>query len=381
MRAALPFFRLAARTTAAVLFGSSVVAAQGSLSVQGFGFPSGQFSTRTLGTGGALADFDAQSPINPASIGSGLRSTVYVQYDPEFRTSVTAGRTSQVTVARFPIFMISAAYEKATFGLSYSNFLDRTWSNEYADTVVIGAERLPTRVKASSLGGIADIRGAFAWTFSPRFVVGIGLHAFSGNNTTVIGRTFDDSLRFGGFNQSGVVGYGGMGTSIGFVAVPFEHFNIAADARFGGSLNVRQGDSTVLGSANVPQRLGASFAYDGIPGSTFAVRWAKERWSDLKGLGSAGLGIQDATDISIGAEIAGPKLNGSDIGMRIGTRSRELPFAVRNAAVKETSYSGGLGIPVARNALVDLGLQHATRTATGANETAWIVSVGLSIRP
>jgi hypothetical protein len=42
--------------------------AQANLSVQGFGFPTGQFSTRTYGTGGALAELDPLSPINPASI-------------------------------------------------------------------------------------------------------------------------------------------------------------------------------------------------------------------------------------------------------------------------------------------------------------------------
>ena len=86
-------------------------AAQGSLSTQGYGYPTGELSTRALGTGGSLAEFDPASPINPAALGSwgaspinsAIRSvwgrTAFTaQYDPEFRR-VTAGTGSQTSAA------------------------------------------------------------------------------------------------------------------------------------------------------------------------------------------------------------------------------------------------------------------------------------------
>jgi hypothetical protein len=53
--------------------------------------------------------------------------------------------------------------------------------------------------------------------------------------------------------------------------------------------------------------------------------------------------------------------------------------------VREVTVSGGLGLLLAANrAMLDLGVQRASRSASGAgdlDESAWTVSVGLRIRP
>ena len=43
----------------------SVVMAQGTLSTQGFGYPPGQLSTRSLATGPGIGEFDPDSQLNP----------------------------------------------------------------------------------------------------------------------------------------------------------------------------------------------------------------------------------------------------------------------------------------------------------------------------
>ncbi len=374
--------RSVSRAAVLVVLAAPAMRAQGALSVQGFGYPGGQLSTRSLATGGALADFDPQSPVNPASIGSGARALVYVQYDPEFRTSTAGGATSKSTVARFPMFGISTRAGAATFALSFSSYLDRTWSNSYADTINISGTRVPSLVGAASSGGITDVRGAVAYAIGDRFVVGLGVHVFPGRNNTSIAREFPDSASFGGFNQSGEITYGGTALSLGVVGTPIEHINIAASARFGGALDVRQGDSTVLGSARIPGRYGITVGYDGIAGSTFSFRYNTEKFSALKGLGTPGLPIHDATEMAFGAEVSGPKMNNSELAIRAGVRQRDLPFSVSTATVKELMYTGGLGIPVAGGkGMLDLGLARANRTVIGGTEQGWIVSVGLSIRP
>ena len=68
--------------------------AQGTLSTQGFGYPGGQMSTRTLGTGGATADIDPFSVTNPASIVNFGSSVLYFQAEPEYRTVLSAGGSS-----------------------------------------------------------------------------------------------------------------------------------------------------------------------------------------------------------------------------------------------------------------------------------------------
>src|SRR5690242_18553488 len=58
-RAAVPMFALLLGFVPALN-----AVAQANLSSQGFGYPTGQFSTRTYGTGGALAELDPLSPVN-----------------------------------------------------------------------------------------------------------------------------------------------------------------------------------------------------------------------------------------------------------------------------------------------------------------------------
>src|SRR5262249_58476710 len=63
-----------------------VAGAQSNLSSQGFGFPSGQFSTRAQGTGGAVGEMDPFSPINPATIGAFTSRILFFQMEPEYRS-------------------------------------------------------------------------------------------------------------------------------------------------------------------------------------------------------------------------------------------------------------------------------------------------------
>jgi hypothetical protein len=129
-------------------------------------------------------------------------------------------------------------------------------------------------------------------------------------------------------------------------------------------------------------RIGLSAAYEGFAGSALAIRWSSEKWSDLKGLGSPGMVIHDATDLSAGVEFAGPKIAGFPSAIRGGVRSRTLPFSPTTDAVKESSLNGGVGLPLAQGRLaLDIGASFATRKVSGLTEKATILSVGLSIRP
>ena len=377
-----PFVRVAL----AVVVGAASVArsagAQGSLSVQGFGYPGGQLSTRALSSGGALADFDPQTPINPAALSLGQRSAVYVQYDPEFRSQRASGTSISNTTARFPVFTASGRYNNLTFGLAISNFLDRSWNNVYTDTQVVSGERIASKLTTGSTGGISDVRLAASYSIGTRLHIGAGVHVYPGENRILIGRDFDSTLNAGSFSQATVLTYSGTAFSVGFVATPVMHLNIGGSARIGQAMEVRLGDSTTIGSGKVPSRFGASVAFDGITGSVFALRWSTEKWSDLKGLGSSKLPLHDASELTGGVEIAGPKIDGVPMGIRFGWRQRDLPFSAGPTVVKEQGYTGGVGIPLGNGrAAIDLGLQFAKRTQGALTENGTIVSVGFSIRP
>lgn len=366
-----------------VLVASPVTgAAQGSLSLLGFGYPVGGSSTRSQATGASIGGLDAQSTANPAALVLSSRAQGYFQYEPEFRSVRAGGPAVKTTTSRFPLFQVTGRQGRATFGLSYSSFLDRTWSNSYADTQTVAGERIASTVLTSSVGGIAEARGAMAWSFTERVHAGAALQFYPGDNRVSAGRIFDDTARIGSFNLEHTYNFSGTAFSLGAVWLTEAKVALAADLRIGGSLRFRQGDSTVVGRARIPLRMGVTASYEGVPGAIFSARVARERWSDLEGLGSASLVLEDATDIALGTEVLGPRVGSAQWLLRGGYRARGLPFGYDGDAVNERTISGGLGIPIgASRGFLDIALARSVRSADVVRERAWVLSVGVGIRP
>ncbi len=101
-------------------------------------------------------------------------------------------------------------------------------------------------------------------------------------------------------------------------------------------------------------------------------------------LGSTRVESRDATDWHAGAEVGGPRMRGLPILVRAGVARNALPFGVDRKLVNETRFTGGFGLPIAREAAsLDLSVQRANRTLVGSNakESAWLFGVGIQIRP
>lgn len=355
--------------------------AQGALSIQGYGYPTGQLSAGSLGLGGASAELDPASPINPAALSAGTRYSVYMQFEPEFRRTTVGGASASARVMRFPGFLVSGQFRRLTVAASASTFLDRTYRNVYADSQSIGGEMVPSTLIASSNGAMTDARVAAAWWVKETFQVGASVHALVGENRTTFGRSFPDSTGIGGFTQLSTLTYSGGALTIGAVYYPLKGLVLGGSFRRGGSLDAYQ-DAIVIASGDAPDRLGLTVAWTGIPNTTLAARFEKTTWSDMQSLGGAQMTAFDANELGLGVEVMGPRVAGAPSFTRFGFRSRTLPFGANGDQVSERSLSGGLSVPFARGrAQVDLALQRATRSAAGADEKAWFVSIGLGIRP
>lgn len=355
--------------------------AQGGLSVQGFGYPTGQVGSASLALGGASAEVDPASPLNPAAVGLASRYSVYMQFEPEFRTTTVGRESDKSTTIRFPNFIISGAYRRLTGAISASTFLDRTWSNVYADSQPIGGTTFPSTLSASSTGAITDTRAAVAYWINPKVQVGLGLHALLGENKISFGRTFPDSTGIGGVTQLSTINYSGRAVSAGVVVYPVKGIVLGASMRKGGHLEARQ-DNLALAKADTPDRYGVSVAYTGIPNTTLAARFDHTAWTGMRALGTPQLSIFDTDDLGLGVEVVGPTTGGAASLARLGFRSRTLPFGVGSTQVKENAFSGGIALPFARGrAQMDLSIQRATRSAAGASEKAWFLALGLGIRP
>lgn len=370
-------------SVAALLAIPTLAMAQGSISTQGFGYPTGGLSTRAAAAGGGFGEFDFSSPRNPSSTLGWGRGGLYFQYEPEFRR-VTAGPSSDNTMtARFPIWMAGMQLGSRAMGtLTSSTLLDRTWATRIRGGQILGPDSVGYEERVESAGAINDVRLGVSYSVRPSVSIGIGLHGYTGENRMNLVRQFDDSLRYGTLIRNLTIGYLGNAFSAGATWRPHRQLALAASVRSGGSLDVRIAD-TVVASGSLPNRFGAGVRFDGLPGASVAVSVERTQWSSLGELSQTSLTANDTWEVGAGLEMAGPKFRAVPALLYLGYRHRDLPFSVAGEVVPETFYSGGAGIPLAGpRVILDMAIQHATRgPVAGITERAWIISLGFTVRP
>ena len=358
------------------------LAAQGTLSTQGLGFPTGQLSTGARMMGGATGEADALSPLNPAALSMLSTPVVSFQSAPEFRRVRVGSVEERTSVSRFPLFLGALPLgSRYTVALSSSTLLDRTWATSSRDTQFVGTDTMASTLSRRSVGSIADTRLAMSFATSPWLRFGAGLHFFSGSTDLRAVRAFDDTVLFAPDTLRSTVGFGGTAISLGAQAFFPRIAVVGVTYRRGGELRTYEGDD-VVDEAAAPDHMGVSVVYLGISGTQLAVRIAKDSWSRMRDLGTA-LEIHEGLDIGIGADVRGPVFGGTAISMRAGGRWRTLPFSSTGNPVRERSVSGGFGLPMAGNRVeLNVGGVYSARTTSGdASERAWTILTGFLVRP
>lgn len=365
------------------LAGAVSLRAQGTLSTQGFGYPLGGLSARAVATGGALGEFDHLSSRNPAALQGWGRSGLYFEYAPEMRSLSTANASDRTTIARFGTvgagFAIGARW---TIGVSSHSFLDRSFTTSVRSGQRLGDDSVSFTERFSSKGGIGDKRLGVSYQAHRMLALGVGVHLYSGENRLNLVRQFDDSVRYGTLDRDITLSYTGSGASAGVIFTPASRVALAASFRQGGTMRLRIVD-TVRTEAKVPSRFGVAARVEPLTGLTLIASADRTEWSRMNGLGSSAAAARDGWEYAAGAEFTGQRTRNAPWTYRLGYRTRDLPFAAAGNAVSERLISGGADIPVAGpRATLELALQRASRDAGGvANERAWLLSVGLSIRP
>lgn len=359
--------------------------AQGSLSTQGFGYPVGQISTRAAGTAGALADFDSRSPQNPAALLFSERGDVFAQYDPELRNVKGPAGSSRSTTSRFSnIGIVLPLGEKFSIGFHGSTFLDRTWATNAVRQQTIGTDVVTSTETVKSEGGITDLRYGIAYQLLPGIKVGLAGHTYTGRNNVNLLQEFPDSFAYGNVSQTTLLNYSGTAFSGGIIIDAIPTLGLAISGKKGGKIKMSARD-TLLTTGNIPDRYSASLSYSGIPGTVIAARYVNDRWSSMTALSTVGDTAVDATEFSAGLETNATRIGagGTPILLRIGARWRTLPFMAGGEEVKEMSFGGGAGIPLANNRVgLDLALLRSNRKGiSGIKEGAFNISLGLRITP
>ncbi len=374
--------------SAAFVAAPAIVLAQGTLSTQGFGYPPGQMATRSLATGGGLAEFDTDTPLNPAAIATSGEPRLYLQYEPEFRKLTNGDLTASTRTSRFPVIGVQfPAGSHTMFGLSASTFLDRSSTTAVTRTLdVAGTIASVTEVNRVE-GAINDLRLGVGYAPNAKFQFGMGGHVYVGENRDFFSQAFPDSLKFSSISQTTTLAYTGYGVSGGVLFRPSRILGIGLSGLKGFQITSRTAADTIVSTANIPDRLSAGISYEGIPGSSISARISREMWSKLNGLGTAATTALDSWDGGVGVEAIGPRLSERQTVLRLGARYRTLPFEVSGGKVKEISFGGGLGTLFYRNrAAFDITLERAMRSADvsaldGVRERSYIRSIGLHVRP
>lgn len=375
-----------ARLAAAALLALALpvaAAAQGNLSVQGLGYPPGQLSARSLGTGGALGEMDPTSALNPAAILEFGGAALSMQLEPEFRKVTANGKSANSSTQRFPVFVAALPFgQHLMIGASASTLLDRTWQTTTPQDQVIRGDSVVFNSTTQSNGSINDLAFTAAYVFRPWLRAGIAVHGMNGRDVIQLRQAFQDTVRYGNTLQTVSNTYAGSAVSAGIEFLEPSLGGIALSYLRGAKLRQSVGD-TLIESARVPDRIGLGLAFNGFSGTTLALRTAYQQWSALGNMDSATGAARNAWDTSFGAEFTGPRLGVYPLALRVGTRWRTLPFPADGHQVREASFTGGFGLTLAQgHAIFDLAGAHASRSAgIGISERAWTLSMGLTIRP
>jgi hypothetical protein len=374
--------------------------AQGSLSGLGFGYPTGQLSTRAIGIGGSTGELDPVTPRNPAALSSWGRSGLHLQYDPEYkRVRSGTGGVDETLEARFPLIAAGLQVSrKLSAGVSISTLLDRTFTTRSAATQVSNGTELHSLTTFTSAGGLNDVRLGVAYTVTPKFRIGLGGHVVTGENRVNISTVFDQE-GFLQLDRTSEISYNGTSLSAGATWLSGANFAIGVSGRLESELNASRADTGVR-TGRLPSRAGVSVAYTGLAGAIFSAGADFEQWSAMNGFGSEDARAQDTHDYGFGVEVEGPRVRGSVVVLRGGARFRSLPFGVAESRFDdgvtdqaatlwstERAWSLGAGVPLANvgglsRASLDLAIQNASRSGPpGVSERAWTLSVGIAIRP
>jgi hypothetical protein len=273
--------------------------------------------------------------------------------------------------------------ERTALGASASTFLDRSWETLRTGTQQIGPDTVDFVERFHTNGAINDLRLAVARQLHERLWIGVAGHAFAGGNRVRLTRTFSDSQTFGGLDDTLTLGYVGSAVSAGAIWSPINAVTVAASGRIGQSLRVTSNDTT-LGRGDIPNSYSGAIRFDGIPGASLAFRAERTLWSSLTTLGASSTSVAtDTWDYSFGLEATATPGRAAPILYRAGYRDRGLPFLANGREIKERSFTAGATLPIAGpRAGFDLAIWRAIRSGgEGTDESAWVVSLGLTIRP
>jgi len=362
------------RTTlaAALLLGlaATPLAAQDSqFGISGLGTPGRFESVRARATGGAFAAFDPLSSLVDATLGWADHLTITSGGATSYRAIEFPDKSTWVRATRFPVLGVSGPVGHGIIvGGGFGTYLDKSFNISTRDTVTIRGVPEPVTDRYVSDGAVSDLRLAAAARITSRVFAGVGVHLLTGSVRVRAGRDFQDSSYVDTFEASELT-YDGFGASASVVALLASSLRLAAFVRSDSRLRARE-NSTELARNDLPITLGAGLQWQPAAATTFAASIVSQSW------GNAGTNAYNTVNWSAGAEL------GRGAPLRLGVRGGHLPFGPGGRAPSEFGVAGGTGFRFSEGrGVIDLSLEHLSRTGVGLRERVWTLLVGVTVRP
>lgn len=363
-----------------------IVAAQTSqFGVRGLGAPGRMLSAHSVGSSGAFGLFDPESSLNPASLAalSALTATFTgVQSYGHVENPAGAG---SVRESRFPQLGIAGLLKKLPVGLgiSFSNYMSRDFTLASADTIALRGALVPVSDTFSSRGGMSDLRFAGSYKIGESWVLGGSMHVITGSNRLTSVRAFADTS-FQAARQSSEISFAGVGFDLGVVRNFGPDFALAAVVRSDGHAIVDR-DSARAGQVDLPYTFGLGLRWRPRPAIDLASSVIVRTWSGANSdlLEQGGTGAENTVQVSVGGELIPDLRRPNRRPIRFGVRYGTLPFPlVPGEQPKELGISLGSGARFAQQrAGIDIGLEHVWRSAGAYSERAFLVTVGVTVKP
>lgn len=353
--------------------------------VRGLGAPGRMVSAHAVGSAGAFGLFDPESSLNPASL-SGLPTlTATFTGLQDFRHVENPAGAKSVRESRFPQLAVAGPIKSLplALGISFSNYASRDFTLASSDEILLRGVSVPVSDTFSSRGGLSDLRFAGAYKIQDSWVVGGSFHLITGSNRITSVRAFADT-RFHTATQKAEISYAGVGFDVGVVRHFGPNFSLGATARSDGHLIVDR-DSTRVGQVDLPYSFGFGVRWRPLQSLDLATTVIARTWSGANSdlLAQGGTGSENTVQVAVGGELTPDLRRPNRRPIRFGVRYGTLPFLlVPGEQPTEFGVSLGSGVRFAQQrAGIDLGLEHVWRSAGVYSERAFLVTLGVTVRP
>jgi hypothetical protein len=371
---------------AMLVCGPATAMAQASqFGVRGLGVPGRPFNTRSAGSSGAFAMFDAESGLNPGALGGLAAMTANFNGTQSFRTAENPAGSESLRDSRFPFVAFGGPVRGSpfAFGISYSTYANRDFTVASRDTVDLRDVLVPVFDTVSSRGGLSDLRFAGSYRLRESTVLGGALHVITGSNRMESRRAFSDT-QYLPVRERAELSYAGVGFEVGAVHQLGSRLWVAAIARSDGKVIVDR-DSTRISQVDLPYTLGLGLRLKAGARLDLAGHGLFRTWSGANSdlLASGGTGAENTFEAAIGAEYIGDPRRPYRRPIRLGARYATLPFPLQ-PGVQPTEFgvSIGSGVRFAQDrAGIDLSVEHLWRSGGDFKERAFVVSLGVGVRP